>query len=177
VSARRAFAQSIACAALLLFSFACSNGAARPQAPEAPEPKVDEARAKQPAVVLSPAGASEVRVSVELARTPAERQKGLMYRERLAADAGMLFIFERPDHLSFWMHNTYIPLDMIFISDTLRVVGVVENAEPRTDAPRAVEGLSQYVLEVNAGFSRPRGITAGTAVAFEGIDVAGPRTQ
>ena len=93
-----------------------------------------------------------------------------MFREHLDANAGMLFLFERPDRLSFWMHNTLIPLDMIFISDALRVVGVVENAEPHTDDPRAVDGLSQYVLEVNAGFARTHGIGAGTAVAFEGID-------
>jgi uncharacterized membrane protein (UPF0127 family) len=83
-------------------------------------------------------------------------------------DAGMLFLFEHPERLTFWMRNTYIPLDMVFIASSMRIQGVVENAEPLTDAARAVEGESQYVLEVNAGFSRRYGLTKGTVVRFEG---------
>jgi hypothetical protein len=85
----------------------------------------------------------------------------------------MLFLFERPEQLSFWMRNTYIPLDMIFIEPGMTVLGIVENAEPLTDTARSVPGLSQYVLEVNAGFSRRHGITAGTVVRFAGVEAAG----
>ena len=96
-------------------------------------------RPGEPRVVLAPAGAAEATVVVEVARTPAELQRGLMYRERLDPGRGMLFLFPRPERLTFWMHNTYVPLDMIFIGSDHRVVGVVENATPLTDDPRAVE--------------------------------------
>lgn len=106
---------------------------------------------------------------VELARTDPEREKGLMYRERMDADAGMLFIFERPGPLTFWMKNTFIPLDMIFIGADHHIVGVVENAEPRTLSARRVDGLSEYVLEINGGLSAKLGIHAGEAVSFSGV--------
>jgi uncharacterized membrane protein (UPF0127 family) len=123
-----------------------------------------------PAVVLSPPGREPARVTVELARTEPERRVGLMHRKHLDADAGMLFLFEAPQQLSFWMRNTLVPLDMIFITDGLAVLGVVENAEPLTESPRQVPGISQYVLEVNAGYSRAHGIGAGTMVRFEGVE-------
>lgn len=122
-------------------------------------------------VVLMPTGQDEQSVRVEVARTAAEQRRGLMFREHLDADAGMLFVYDRPQRLTFWMRNTYIPLDMIFIEGDLTVLGVVENAEPQTDTSRSVPGLSQYVLEVNAGFAREHGIGAGTRVRFEGIEV------
>jgi uncharacterized membrane protein (UPF0127 family) len=103
-----------------------------------------------------------------------ERQRGLMFREHMDADAGMIFLFERPQQLSFWMHNTLLPLDMIFIRDDMSILGVVENATPRTDDPRQVPGLSQYVLEVNAGYAARHGVRAGQRVRFEGIEGARP---
>ena len=124
-------------------------------------------------VVLMPPGRDPVTVRVEIADEEAERRQGLMFRKQLDPDAGMLFLFEAPQHLTFWMHNTYVPLDMIFIEPSLRILGVVENAEPLTDSSRDVPGNSQYVLEVNAGFSRANGLTAGTLVRFEGVDGVG----
>lgn len=89
-----------------------------------------------------------------------------MYRKKLAANAGMLFIFEQSEWHSFWMHNTLLPLDMLFITSDWRVLGIVENATPLTDNPRNVPGESQYVLEVNAGFSRRHGLEPGTHVRY-----------
>ena len=123
-----------------------------------------------PMVVLRPEGRPEVRVRVELARTGEERARGLMFREHLDADAGMLFLFEGEEIQRFWMRNTLIPLDMIFISADHRVVGIVENAEPQTDTARQVDQPSQFVLEVNGGFAATHGITAGTAVEFHNIE-------
>jgi uncharacterized membrane protein (UPF0127 family) len=125
---------------------------------------------REPAVVLQPDGAAEVRVVVEVARTPAEVQRGLMFRERLEPGHGMLFLFDRPKRQSFWMRNTYIPLDMIFIRSDRRVLGIVENAEPLTDSPRAVEGESQFVLEVPAGFAVQNRVAPGTKVTFVDVD-------
>jgi hypothetical protein len=110
-----------------------------------------------------------VQVVVELARKPEERSLGLMHRRQLDADRGMLFLFDAPQQLSFWMRNTYIPLDMVFIREDMTVLGVVENAEPLTDTPRSVPGLSRYVLEVNAGFCRRHGVAEGTRVRFDGV--------
>ena len=123
-----------------------------------------------PLVVLRPEGRSEVSVRVELARTGQEQGRGLMFRESLEADAGMLFLFQNEDIRRFWMRNTLIPLDMIFISTDLRVVGIVENAEPLTETLRQVAQPSQYVLEVNGGFAAAHGITAGTPVEFRHIE-------
>lgn len=121
-------------------------------------------------VVLEPPGAPPVVVDVEVARTSAETQRGLMFRRHMDPNAGMIFLFPRSRQLTFWMHNTYIPLDMIFITSEMRVLGVVENATPETDDGREVPGVSQFVLEVNAGFAREHGISEGTVVRFEGID-------
>jgi uncharacterized membrane protein (UPF0127 family) len=123
-----------------------------------------------PQVVLRPEGQPEVRVRVELARTGQELSRGLMYRESLDADAGMLFLYQEEGILVFWMKNTLIPLDMIFIGADLTVAGVVENAEPQTETLRQVGKPSQYVLEVNGGFAAAHGITAGTPVEFRNIE-------
>lgn len=120
-----------------------------------------------PSVSLMPHGRAEVRVTVEIARTDAERQRGLMWRDRLGPMAGMLFLFPEEEVQSFWMKNTMIPLDMIFIRQDKTVAGVVEHAVPKTETPRQIAAPSRYVLEVNAGFARAHGITEGTRVRFE----------
>jgi len=102
----------------------------------------------------------------EVADDPRERQKGLMDRTELAPSHGMLFIFPVPAQQSFWMVNTRIPLDMVFIREDRTVLGIVENAEPETDDPREVPGLSQYVLEIPGGRAREVGIAPGQRVEF-----------
>jgi len=122
-------------------------------------------------VVVRTTGGDEVRVQVELAVTVEQRRVGLMWRERLPADAGMLFVFSPPArHESFWMRNTLIPLDMIFIDAERRVLGVVEFAQPLTDSPREVAGDSLYVLEVNGGFAREHGIGPGARIEIVGLE-------
>ncbi len=113
--------------------------------------------------------AATCRSAVEIADTPDRRSLGLMYRKELGSDAGMLFMFDQPDHLTFWMKNTVLPLDMIFIREDRHVLGIVKNAVPFTTTPRGVPGESRYVLEVNAGFSDRHGVADGDAVSFEGV--------
>ncbi len=110
-----------------------------------------------------------VPVQVEIADDPLERQRGLMYREQLGTNQGMVFIFPREEVRNFWMHNTLIALDMIFIDAQKRVVGIVENADPRTDTARGVGAASQYVVEVVGGYSRDHRIIAGTKLSFENM--------
>lgn len=121
----------------------------------------------QAAVVFDADG--EVRVSVEVARSPRQIQRGLMYRQHLPPDSGMLFVFSREKVQSFWMKNTLIPLDMIFVTAEMEVAGVVENAQPETITSRTIGKPSQFVVEVNSGFARKHNIAAGTRVRFENV--------
>ena len=128
------------------------------------------ARRGEPEVVLS-TRAGEQHVKVEIARSDPERQRGLMYRQKLDAGRGMIFLFEHPEPLKFWMRNTYIALDMIFIGADKRVVYVEENAEPLTDQTRGPDGENtQFVLEVPGGWARAHGVERGVNVRFVDID-------
>jgi uncharacterized membrane protein (UPF0127 family) len=107
-------------------------------------------------------------VAVEVARTEPERARGLMFRTSLADGAGMLFVFDETGEHPFWMKNTLIPLDMIFIDDSGRITGVVARATPGALEPRS-GGASRFVLEVNGGWAEARGVAAGDQVRFEGV--------
>jgi uncharacterized protein len=108
-------------------------------------------------------------VTLEIADTDATRQRGLMFRGSLKPDNGMLFIFPHASKLSFWMKNTLIPLDIIFIDETLHVVGVVANAQPLSLEPRSVSKPSKYVIEVNGGFAAKHGIESGCEVILKSL--------
>jgi uncharacterized protein len=118
------------------------------------------------ALELHIADRAPVRLKVEIAANDAARQKGLMFREHLGDTEGMIFLFPTERYNSFWMHNTLIPLDMIFIDSDWTVVGIVQNAKPLTDDPRGVDRMSRYVLEVNAGFAARYGLGRGATVKF-----------
>jgi uncharacterized membrane protein (UPF0127 family) len=105
--------------------------------------------------------------TVEIAETAPARARGLMFRERMAADAGMLFIFERTQSVAFWMRNTLIPLDMVFITEDLRVLNIRARAVPHDETPVPSAGPVRYVLEINGGLAAQLGITAGAQVAIE----------
>lgn len=125
---------------------------------------------RNPQVVFTNDEGKKIVVYVELARTSQEHAQGLMYRRALKDDQGMLFIFPSETIQSFWMKNTYIPLDMIHINNNLEVVGIVENARPHDTSPHVVGRPARFVLEVNAFFARQHQIHAGQKVQF--IDVA-----
>ncbi|HTN52763.1 MAG TPA: DUF192 domain-containing protein [Anaeromyxobacter sp.] len=120
-------------------------------------------------VVVETAAGARHPVAVEVARTDPDRQRGLMRRERLDPDAGMLFLFDTASVHPFWMKDTLISLDMIFLDDTGRVVGIVARAEPRTLVLRDVGVPSRYVLEVNGGWAEAHGVRTGDHVRFEGV--------
>lgn len=136
--------------------------------PPTSRPLADTAPYVGPKVFVSgPHG--EIEVKVELAATEAQIQKGLMFRRHLPLDAGMLFLMGEEREWPFWMRNTLIPLDMLFIGRDLKVVGIVENAEPLTETLRTVGKPSLYVLEVSGGFCKAHGVTAGAQVRFENV--------
>jgi uncharacterized protein len=103
--------------------------------------------------------------AVELATNDAERARGLMFRKELPEGQGMLFDFEREQPVSFWMHNTYISLDMIFIRGDGRILSIAENTEPRSDRLVPSGGPVRAVLEVIAGTAVKLGIAPGDRVA------------
>jgi len=102
--------------------------------------------------------------AVELASTPEEQAKGLMYRRQLPEGQGMLFDFHREQPTSFWMKNTYIPLDMIFIRGDGRILRIAENTVPLSEALVPSGGPVRAVLEVNAGTAKKLGIAPGDRV-------------
>ena len=108
------------------------------------------------------------RLAVEIADTSTLRTRGLMCRSEVPDGTGMLFIFPNEVVQSFWMRNTLIPLDMLFIDKQGRVVGVVQWAEPKTLTSRTVGKPSMYVLEVPGGWASRNSVQAGARVDLEG---------
>jgi uncharacterized protein len=102
--------------------------------------------------------------TVELATNDAERERGLMFRKELPEGHGMLFDFHEERPVAFWMHNTYIPLDMIFIRADGRILSIAENTEPLSDRLIPSGGPVRAVLEVIGGTARKLGIAAGDRV-------------
>jgi uncharacterized membrane protein (UPF0127 family) len=119
--------------------------------------------------IVAPDGKQRAEVNVEIADSEGKRETGLMYRDHLPEDSGMIFVFRSPTRLNFWMKNTEIPLDMIFADANGKVVGIVRNAEPYTENPRGVDANSEYVLEVNGGFAARHHIAPGDRLVFEGF--------
>jgi uncharacterized protein len=122
--------------------------------------------AEAPRVLVESGGRTHV-VTVEVADDEASRQRGLMFRDHLDPDRGMLFAFEEEGEHPFWMKNTLIPLDMIFIDGVGRVTGLVSRAEPGSLEAR-LGGPSRYVLEVPGGWAEERGVRSGDRVRFQG---------
>ncbi len=108
-------------------------------------------------------------VKVEIANDDATRSRGLMFRRSLDPDHGMLFVFPRSEEHGFWMHDTELALDMIFLDEGRTVVGVVANAAPRTDTQRTVGKPSRYVVEVAGGEAAAHAVGPGTRTVFIGV--------
>ncbi len=106
--------------------------------------------------------------SLEVAAEEATRAKGLMFKKagEVPEKGGMLFVFPQEKKQMFYMKNTYIPLDMVFIDRGMKVVGVLENVPVLNDTPRGVDAKSQYVIELLGGTAKKYDIKAGTSVQF-----------
>ncbi len=113
-----------------------------------------------------------VAIQIEIADNPERRQRGLMYRTSMKANRGMLFVFENPSPQSFWMENTYIPLDIIFIDVEGKILQISSNVPATKDisgepARVACAGPVKYVLEVNGGFSNAYDIHPGDNIKWD----------
>lgn len=153
----------LAAAALLLSLAACRTGEGEAVSPVPPTPPQG-----RHAEVGFPDGS---RLAVELAATPEERERGLMFRQTMGPQDGMLFVFDADGGLSFWMKNTFVDLDMVWL-DRAGTVTVVHADVPRSRpgmsdaevATRAGHGL--YVLELAAGQAAARKVTVGSVLAL-----------
>lgn len=106
---------------------------------------------------------------VEVATNDAQRARGLMFRNEMAPDAGMLFLYRRDRILTMWMANTYLPLDMLFIASDGRIVSIARNTIPLSRTTITSRKRARAVLELNAGTARRLGIKAGDRVVYDGL--------
>jgi len=164
------------CGALVCSALACSRPPVMPPTPSSPlgaaraQPQADQGATSvqlpergELRVAHRPAAAA---IQVELARTELERERGLMFRKSIADGHGMLFFMPDDNDWVFYMRNTYIPLDMIFVASDWVVVGVLENVAPLTETHRSVGRPSRYILELGAHQAAHQGIATGTRLDF-----------
>jgi len=109
-------------------------------------------------------GRGRARFQVEIAATRAEQERGLMFRKALAPDRGMLFIYKRPQPAAYWMKNTLIPLDIIYIQPDGRILSIIRNARPHDETPLSSGGLVLGVLEIAGGRAAQLGVLPGDRV-------------
>lgn len=147
---------------LLLFTWGCNS----PVSPAFQEETVVEPRA----IILPVSGPDEVILYLEVARTPAEQGKGLMERRSLAANRGMVFVFDRPVQNPFWMKNTYIPLSIAFVSADSVIVDI-QDMEPLTLDLHHPAAEYLFAIEANKGFFAEKGVKVGDRVNLEGVNV------
>ena len=117
-------------------------------------------------------GDKDFTFQVELAKEPEERRVGLMHRKEMAPDHGMLFDFGKNAPVAMWMRNTYIPLDMLFISEDGEIVNIAHDTVPHSEAVLSSAGPVRFVLEVPAGTSRLLGIEPGDRIVHEAVGIA-----
>jgi uncharacterized membrane protein (UPF0127 family) len=125
--------------------------------------------ALEPLSIVTAAG--EITFQVEVARSPRAREQGLMFRHSLAPDRGMLFLFGHQQRLSFWMKNTYLPLDMVFIRKNGGIAAIVADTAPLSVASISPDVRASAVLEVNAGTAKRLHIAVGDQVRHEAFDI------
>jgi len=112
-------------------------------------------------------GSQIKQIDIELADDSAQRAQGLMHRKSMGDDEGMLFIMERNEQQGFWMKNTYIPLDIIYVGADSTIVDIYKNAKPLTTTSMPSRGTAKYVVEVKGGWTTKNGIAKGDKIAFD----------
>jgi len=154
--------------AALLALAACSSPPAQGSSPAAAAPEASQPKHPVSGLQIIPLTVTQDgkahRFKVEVASSPEEQARGLMFRREMAPDEGMLFPRTPPDLASFWMKNTVIPLDIVFIGSDRRIINIEANAEPYSLEPRRSAGLTAAVLELNGGRAAELGIEPGARV-------------
>ncbi|MCF8245784.1 MAG: DUF192 domain-containing protein [Saprospiraceae bacterium] len=142
-----------------------SNPAPVKNAEPMPEPKFQ----KEGELYFQKAGGGKAfsKIEIEKADTEVDRQFGLMFRKSMPEDQGMLFLFEASEQQSFWMRNTYIPLDIMFVDENGVITTIHENAKPQNDTSLPSNGPAKYVVEVNGGYAKKYGIEVGDKISWQ----------
>ena len=122
-------------------------------------------------VFFDDAGAVRVAIVIELAATPAEKRKGLMGRHKMDDTVGMLFVYDRAADRVFWMRNTSISLDILFISEDRKVINIASHTVPDTEKRYRSTAPAMYVVEVVSGFCERYGIKQGTHLNWQLMEV------
>ncbi len=148
--------------AVILGAGACAQQVSGGGANSASGASVDPTAPTEMLTIATQSG--PVQLNVEIADDEAERNQGLMYRDPLPDDRGMLFHFQTPEHAVFWMHNTPSPLDIIFIGVDGRILNIADHTTPYSDAGVPAAGLTRGVLEIRAGRAAELGIRPGDLV-------------
>ena len=150
----------------MLFCGCAGKSGDKSPAPAATGPK---AQTGLPTTIVSITTPDQVyRFTSEVATTSEQQSTGMMYRTSLDEDKGMLFVFASESSLSFWMKDTLIPLDMIFIGANKKIVGINHDAVPQSTTSFTTKSPAKYVLEIKGGFCEAHGIAIGQSVAFDG---------
>ncbi|MFD0860652.1 DUF192 domain-containing protein [Sungkyunkwania multivorans] len=158
----RVYNFTIAILSLAILMTACGKDKKK-----APVKKVEMVFKKEGSLTLLKATGDTIKqLEIEIADNEYERQTGLMYRKNMREDRGMLFVFKDEQPRSFYMKNTKIPLDIIYIAADHTVVNIAKNTNPQDESSVPSNGPAQYVLEVNAGMSERWGIEAGDKILF-----------
>lgn len=111
-------------------------------------------------------GESIARIDIEIADDNQQRQTGLMFRDKMAETEGMLFIFDTEEPQAFWMHNTILPLDILYVNSKMEIVKIIKNAKPFDDSSLPSVKPAQYVVEVVAGYCDKLGIKEGDKIVW-----------
>lgn len=123
-------------------------------------------------LTIRAASGKTLKFTVEVAVTPDEQAIGLMFRASMPQDNGMLFVYRTPQPLAFWMENTFLPLDLIFIGQDGRILNVAANAKPLSRQPILSAGQAIGVLEINGGLAAALGIAPGDRVEHAQLAVS-----
>lgn len=121
---------------------------------------------KNSITIKTPSGVQAV-FSVDIAKTPAQQQKGLMFVEEMADDTGMIFTYNQPSITKFWMKNTLIPLDMLFFDASNHLVHIEKSAKPHDETPRGPDVPICSVLEINGGLAEKLNIDQGSKLLVD----------
>jgi uncharacterized membrane protein (UPF0127 family) len=135
-------------------------------------PALAEAMRRETLVIVTAGGRSEI--STEIALTPAEQELGLMFRTSMGENDGMLFIYPKPQTIQMWMHNTYVPLDMVFVRADGSVAHIEANAEPLSDRVISSDGAASAVLELKAGTAQRIGLRPGDHIETPSFHATAP---
>lgn len=105
-------------------------------------------------------------IAIEIAETKEEKQTGLMHRKHLGEEQGMLFLFKNSKKRFFWMKNTSIPLDIIYVNDNQAIVSIYRNTKPFSEKGLSSRNNAKFVVEVNSGYCKKHGIRVGDSITF-----------